>query len=116
MKEVGSTLELPVYVKANPCPDTFQWLYNNSRLSNGTEYSFSDPCDDSSASSPFLYTLTITNLTSGTSGSYSANFLNSAGGGSSPTVYISVPGMWFVYVKNNMKVGSKIIYLSDVCL
>ena len=92
LKEVGSTVELPVYVKANPCPDTFQWLHNNSRLSNGTEYSFSNPCDDSSASSPFLYTLTINNLTSETSGNYSANFSNSAGNDSSPTVYIAVPG------------------------
>ena len=81
-----------VVVKANPCPGTFQWLLNNSRLSNGTEYSFNNPCDDSSASSPFLYTLTINDLTSGTSGYYSANFSNSAGDGSSPTVYISVPG------------------------
>ena len=84
---------LSVYVAADPCPNIPVWSFSGAVITAGDSYSFSNPCTDLSASSPFLYTLTVNNLTSETSGEYSANFSNLAGQTTLPKTYITIPGM-----------------------
>ena len=97
VREVESMVELSVYVEADPCPNSPIWTFNGTIVSDGNNYSFNNPCDDLSAPSPFLYTLTVNSLTSETSGEYSANFSNLAGQNTLPKTYITIPGVC-VYV------------------
>ena len=88
---------LSVYAEADPCPNTPIWTFDGTVITTGDSYTFNNPCTDLSASSPFLYTLTVNNLTSETSGEYSANFSNLAGQITLPKTYITIPGVC-VYV------------------
>ena len=98
VRDFGSMVVLSVYVEADPCPDAPIWTFKGDVISNANGYALNNPCtEDLSASSPFLYTLTINNMTSETSGAYSANFSNLAGLATLPQTYITIPGMC-VYV------------------
>ena len=60
-------------VTSDPCP-TVVWEFNGSSITiNNTEFMVSDPCGGENLS-PYMFTLTIANLTEETSGEYSAVF------------------------------------------
>ncbi len=99
----GSVVTVPVTVEADPCPSV-QWSFKGSNIANGDNYTITNPCV-ANAESPFTFMLTVTNLTSETSGAYSANFSNLAGNGMLPDLYITLEGrclrrfsifLWFI--------------------
>ena len=89
------TLDLVVtaMVDSDPCP-TVQWSFMGIDITNGAMYTMNDPCADSAAQSPYPFTLTIANLTSATSGEYSAVFTNEILATSTvlPDLFVTVPG------------------------
>ncbi len=93
VRNFSSMVTVPVSVDADPCP-TVQWYFNGTLIAaNDPDYTISNPCTNTSALSPFVFTLTVTNLTEERSGSYSATFENTGGNGTSPPLYITLPGM-----------------------
>ncbi len=86
----GSMVTVPVIVEADPCPSV-QWSFKGSNIANGDNYTITNPCV-ANAESPFTFMLTVTNLTSETSGAYSAIFNNLAGDGMLPDLYITLEG------------------------
>ena len=78
-------------VESDPCP-TVQWRFNGDNIAGGDTYMIADPCTNSSSTSPYEFTLTIANLTSTTSGRYSAVFTHFNGSTSLPDFLITVPG------------------------
>ena len=87
---LGSMVTVPVIVEADPCPSV-QWSFKGSNIANGDNYTITNPCV-ANAESPFTFMLTVTNLTSETSGAYSAIFNNLAGDGMLPDLYITLEG------------------------
>ncbi len=92
VRDFGTMVRVPVSVDADPCP-TVQWYFKDTLIANGPDYTISNPCTNTSALSPFVFMLTVTNLTEERSGSYSATFENTGGNGTSPPLYITLPGM-----------------------
>ena len=87
------TLNVTVFVEvtSDPCP-TVQWSINDTDISvDSPDYFINNPCGDGS-SSPYTFTITIANLTSATSGQYSAVFRNLADSTTLPGLYVTVPG------------------------
>lgn len=80
-------------VFSNPCPSV-QWQFNGNNISADPLFTFNNPCANEANFSPYQFTLTITNLTETTSGSYRAVFDNQ--GFSSPqtlpSIYVTIPG------------------------
>ena len=89
------TLDLVVtaMVDSDPCP-TVQWSFMNTDITSGAMYTVNNPCEDPAAQSPYTFTLMIANLTSETSGEYSAIFTNPVLGTSTPLpdLFVTVPG------------------------
>ena len=81
-----------VNVTSDPCP-TVQWSINGTDISDDSpDYFINNPCGGGS-SSPYTFTITIANLTSATSGQYSAVFSHLADSTTLPGLYVTVPGM-----------------------
>ena len=79
-------------VESDPCP-TVQWSFNGNDIANGDIYMISNPCTDPNSASPYEFTLTIANLTSATSGRYSAVFEHSFHDSTTlPDFLVTVPG------------------------
>ena len=78
-------------VESDPCP-TVQWRFNGNDIASGDIYMISDPCTDPNSTSPYECTLTIVNLTSATSGIYSAVFTHFSGSTILSDFFITVPG------------------------
>ena len=78
-------------VESDPCP-TVQWSFNGNNIASGDIYMISDPCTDPNSASPYEYTLTITNLTSATSGRYSAVFTHFSSSTTLSDFLVTVPG------------------------
>ncbi len=79
-----------VVVNSDPCPHTVFWTFHGSNITGGDMYTFNDPCAVDGLPS-HIFTLTIANLTTATSGRYSATFANLAGSVSLPGLLISIP-------------------------
>ena len=80
-------------VDSDPCP-TVQWSFMNTAITSGAMHTVNNPCEDPAAQSPYTFTLTIANLTSETSGKYSAVFTNPVFGTTTPLpdLFVTVPG------------------------
>ena len=78
-------------VESDPFP-TVQWKFNRIDIASGDIYMISDPCANLSSASPYEFTLTVTNLTSATSGRYSAVFTHFSGSTTLPDFLVTVPG------------------------
>ena len=78
-------------VESDPCP-TVQWRFNGNDIASGDNYMISDPCADLSSASPYEFTLIIANLTSATSGRYSAVFTHFSGSTTLSNFLVTVPG------------------------
>ena len=89
VRDSGSEVTVSVMMEADPCPSV-QWSHEGSTISSGDAYTVTDPC--AGTPSPFTYSLTVGNLTSVTSGAYSALFTNLAGSAPLPRLYVTVPG------------------------
>ncbi len=94
----GTIVTVPVSVEADPCPSV-QWSFKDSNIASGDQYTIINPCSDVNAVSPFMFMLTVTNLTIETSGAYSATFSNLAGSGSLSDLYITIPGIIIYTIK-----------------
>ena len=80
-------------VTSDPCPEV-QWMFGDTNITGDREdYTFDNPCVPGS-SSPHTFTLTIANLTTATSGAYSAVFSNFAGTTILPKLFVTVPGRY----------------------
>ena len=90
VRDFGSEVTVSIEVEADPCPSV-QWSFGDSTISNGDDYTISNPCTGPGGS-PFTYSLTVRNLTNASSGAYSAMFTNLAGSASLPPLYITIPG------------------------
>ena len=82
-------------VNSDPCPDV-QWQLNGTNItSSDGAFSFDNPCLDTSAISPYNFSLTILVLTKIYSGNYSAIFNNRYSTSSTlPEFFVTVPGMY----------------------
>ena len=78
-------------VESDPCP-TVQWRFNGNDIASGDIYMISDPCTDPNSASPYEFTLTIANLTSATSGRYSAVFTHFSGSDTLSNFLVTIPG------------------------
>ena len=78
-------------VESDPCP-TVQWSFNGNDIASSDIYMISDPCTDPKSGSPYEFYLTIANLTSDTSGRYSAVFTHFSGSTTLPNFLITIPG------------------------
>ena len=78
-------------VESDPCP-TVQWRFNGNDITSGDNYIISDPCADLNSASPYEFTLTIANLTSATSGRYSAVFTHFSGSTILSDFLVTIPG------------------------
>ena len=74
----------------DPCPSV-QWTFNGANIQNNSDYTVSDPCSDGSSRSPYIFTLTIANLTTETSGEYSAVFTVLTTSVTLSTIVVTVP-------------------------
>ena len=87
-------LVLRVLLDSNTCPN-IQWQFNGENVTTtNTAFSFNDPCADDNNFSPYDFNFTIANLTSATSGSYSALFNNEFSTVVYlPAFYVTIPGI-----------------------
>ena len=88
----GTTnLVITTVVVSDSCPSV-QWAFHEVNINTGADYTVSDPCSDSSNSSPYTFTLTIATLTTDTSGEYSAVFSYLGTSQPLPALFVTVPG------------------------
>ena len=80
-------------VESDPCP-MVAWRFEGRDPAVRTEeFILNSPCSDPEESSPYNFTLTIANLTSNTSGVYSADFTVQNTVVPLPPLFVTVPGV-----------------------
>ena len=89
--ELNADVRVVALVESDPCP-TVQWRFNGIDIASFINFMISDPCTDPNPVFPYEFTLTIVNLTSATSGRYSAVFTHFNGSTSLPDFLVTVPG------------------------
>ena len=92
VQELDTPIVITVMVDSDPCP-TVQWRINGNDIESDDIYRISDPCiNDPNSISPYEFTLTIANLTSNTSGRYSAVFTHFSGSTTLSDFLVTFPG------------------------
>ena len=87
-----ANLTVTARVTSDPCP-TVQWSFQGDTIeANSNDFSFDDPCAATDQSSPYIFNLTITNLTAETSGQFSAVFAHHGGNVTLPGLFVTIPG------------------------
>ena len=87
-----ANLTVTARVTSDPCP-TVQWsLQGDTIEANSNDFSFDNPCVAESPSSPYIFTLTIANLTAETSGQFSALFAHFSASVTLPGFFVTIPG------------------------
>lgn len=86
-----TNLVVTAVVASDPCPSV-QWSFAGNDINEGAFYSIFDPCRDSSATSPYTFTLTFARLTADFSGEYSAVFTRLQSSVTLPPLIVTVPG------------------------
>ena len=89
-----ANLMVTLDVVSDPCPSV-RWGFDGTDITNDSPgYSINNPCGGGSTP-PFTFTITIANLTSATSGRYSAVFSNPAFGSTLFHLVVTIPGIFW---------------------
>ena len=89
-------LTITARVTSDPCP-AVQWTFRSTVIGANSEmFSYNNPCAADNPSSPYIFNLTIANLTTETSGQFSAVFSHLGANVSLPGLLVTIPGQYEV--------------------